>query len=70
MAKVKVGVTLVPPLFCAPAMNCRTLPTCREALLDGFRVIRTGNGDVAGGLCPPQAGRNKNKKMVTTTDAD
>jgi hypothetical protein len=51
-------------------MNCRTLPTCREALLDGFRVILTGNGDVPGGLCPPQAGRNKNKKMVTTTDAD
>jgi hypothetical protein len=42
------------------------LPHCKEALLEGFKLILAGKGLVPGGLCPPQAGSNRNKKMVTT----
>src|ERR1700732_2277426 len=38
-----------------------------EKLLLGFRVILAGNGEAPGALLPPHAGKNKNKKMVTTT---
>jgi hypothetical protein len=41
-----------------------------EALIEGFRVIFAGNGLVPGGLCPPQAGQNKNIETVTTSHAD
>ena len=37
--------------------------------MDGFRVILAGKGLVPGGLCPPQAGRSENKKMVMEMNA-
>ncbi len=67
--KVKAGemVAFVP--FWALAVNASVLPHCMEALIEGFRVIFAGNGFVPGGLCPPQAGNNRKKKIVTKTPA-
>ncbi|MGB2604028.1 MAG: hypothetical protein WBC78_10555 [Candidatus Sulfotelmatobacter sp.] len=41
-----------------------------EKLTAGFKVILKGNGEGPGGLCPPHAGKNKDKKMVTIIEAD
>lgn len=67
--KVKAGeiVAFVP--FCALAVNASVLPHCIEALIEGFRVIFAGNGFAPAGLCPPQAGNNRKRKIVRTTPA-
>jgi len=46
------------------------LPSCREALMGGFRVIFAGNGEAPPGLCPPHAGRSENKDIVRPTNAN
>ena len=56
--------------FWALAVKTMEVPSCMEALMEGFRVIFAGNGLVPGGLCPPQPGQNRNIETVTTTHAD
>jgi len=68
--KVKVGVMAEFPAFTAVAVSCMLDPTCMEKLVAGFKVILNGNGEAPGGLCPPHAGKNKDKKMVTIIEAD
>ena len=62
--KVKVGEMLLFVPFCALATNTKVLPSCMETLVEGFRVILAGKGLAPGGLCPPQAGRSEDKKIV------
>jgi hypothetical protein len=40
-----------------------------DALIEGFRVILAGNGLDPAGLCPPQAGNKRKKKIAMTTPA-
>ena len=55
--------------FCALAVNTKVLPNCMEALVAGFRVIFAGKGEAPGGLLPPQAARNRKKKVVMPNHA-
>jgi hypothetical protein len=41
-----------------------------EALTAGFKVILAGKGLEPGGLCPPQAGSNRNRRMELMIPAD
>jgi hypothetical protein len=62
---VNVGEIFAFVPFCATAVNASVLPTCIEALTLGVSVIFAGNGDVPGGLCPPQEGSNSDMKTRT-----
>jgi hypothetical protein len=67
--KVKAGEMVAFAPFWALAVNASVLPHCMEALIAGLRLIFAGNGLVPAGLCPPQAGNKRKKKIVMTTPA-
>jgi hypothetical protein len=56
--------------FWALALNTMVLPNCMEALVAGFKVIFAGKGLAPGGLCPPQAGSDRNRNMEMMIPAD
>lgn len=63
---VNAGERVPPVTLTALALKTKVVPTCREALVLGLRVIFTGKGEGPGGLLPPQAVKNRNKKTATT----
>jgi hypothetical protein len=67
--KVKVGAMFLLSAFSALAVNRSVLPSCKDVLIGGFRVIFAGNGLVPAGLWPPHAGSNETVRLMTATGA-
>jgi hypothetical protein len=67
---VNVGETFPFEAFWALAVNIMVVPSCMEALTDGFNVIFAGKGLEPGGLCPPQAGSSRNRMLETMIPVD
>jgi hypothetical protein len=65
--KVKVGAMFLLSAFSALAVNKSVLPSCKDVLIGGFRVIFAGKGLVPAGLCPPHPGSNQIVRIMTPT---
>ena len=67
--KVMVTLMLVLALFVALAENLSVLPSCREVVPPGLRVIFAGKGDLGTDECPPQPPRTDNNPTPTPHNA-